>query len=178
MQFTDYYAAHLGLPVSDIVQRTLFAFDGETYSILKWDTSLGAEPTSEQLAEIAAMPEPGPSLAQLQAYASAKADSLVAALRTISADGVSIKSTSTDSAIGKLNALAAWGAANPSATTIWTADDLSTVTATGAQIAAVAPLALAYSMAVYGAALPAVLAEIAAGTITTTAQIDACAWPA
>ena len=58
MQFTDYYAAHLGLPVSDIVQRTLFAFDGEVYSILKWDASLGAEPTSEQLAEIASMPEP------------------------------------------------------------------------------------------------------------------------
>ena len=178
MQFTEYFAAQLGRPVSAILPLTLFKFDGNAYSVVHWDASLGNEPTPAQLAEIAAMPDPAPTQAQLQAYASAKADSLVAALRTISADGVSIKSTSTDSAIGKLNALAAWGAANPSATTIWTADDLSTVTVTGAQIAAVAPLALAYSMAVYGAALPAVLAEIAAGTITTTAQIDACAWPA
>lgn len=178
MQFTDYYAAQSGLPVSEILALASFKFDGEVYSVVKWDSSLGAEPSPADLAAIAALPHPGPTQAQLQAYAGAKADGLVAALRSISADGVTLKSTSTDAAIGKINALSAWGAANPSASTIWTADDLSTVTITGAQIAGIAPLALAYSMSVYGAALPAVLAAIAAGTIATTAEIDAYAWPA
>ncbi len=143
-------------------------------TVASWDASLGAAPT---VAQITAALAAGPTSAQLRAYAAAKADGLIAAIRSVAASGVAIKSTSTDSAIGKLAALATWGAANPTSSTIWTADDLSTVTVTGAQLAAAAPLALAYSMSIYGAALPTVLAEIGSGAITTTAQIDAYAWP-
>ena len=52
MQFTEYFAAQLGRPVSAILPLTLFKFDGNAYSVVHWDASLGNEPTPAQLAEI------------------------------------------------------------------------------------------------------------------------------
>ena len=43
---------------ASILKLTRFAFDGQTYKALVWDASLGAVPTDEQLAEIAALPDP------------------------------------------------------------------------------------------------------------------------
>ena len=58
MQFIDYFAAQTGLTADAIIALTAFRFDGETYSVAQWNVSIGDEPTPEQLADIAAMPEP------------------------------------------------------------------------------------------------------------------------
>ena len=121
---------------------------------------------------------PPPTAAQLQAYANAKVNALLAATNPYTAAGVTLKADATGATIANLLALSQWGAANPTVTENWIANDLSVTPITGAQFAAIAPLVGAYAQLLYGTQLAAVLAQIADGTITTTAQIDAYAWTA
>ena len=136
-----------------------------------------ADIASLQIVLAAAYPAGAPATtASLHAYANAKAATLLSNTRSYSAGGPTLKSDATGPTLADLLALLNWGEANPTASTNWVAND-STVTAfTGAQIAAVAPLVGAYAQTIYSAELATVLAEIAAATVTTTAQIDAYAW--
>lgn len=166
-------------PSTDTAYRAWLA---QGYAAWPWpNDESGARTTAalDAILESYGLPPTGltaPTQARLIDYAGARADALVTALRAIPADGATVKTDSGDATIVLLNAIAATLAGG--ATTIWTATDLSTVTVTGPQLSAAASAALAYRIAVYGAALPAVLAAIAGGTITTFAEIDSYSWPA
>jgi len=116
------------------------------------------------------------TLSQLQDYAGSKVLSLLSAMRLYTVDGATIKSDSTVGTITHLLALSTWGQSNPTATDNWIANDWSSTPVTGAQFVALAPLVGAYAQLIYGTELNMVLAQITAGTITTTAQIDSFAW--
>lgn len=119
---------------------------------------------------------PVPTQGQLQAYANSKLSSMFAVARTYDLGGVSLKCDTTTSTGANLAALNAWGAAAPTATTQWV-DDFGVVTQiTGAQAVELAAMVIAYGQSVY-AILASAMTGIAAGTIATTAQIDALAWP-
>ena len=117
--------------------------------------------------------------AQLFGYANAKCSALRATPRSYDLGGtpdVSIKADATADTIALVSGLADWGAANPTATQDWI-DDFGAVTSiTGAQAVALKAAGLAYIQSLY-AALGTVCAGVRAGTIATTAQIDAAAWP-
>ena len=121
-------------------------------------------------------PPPAATIAQLQEHANAKVNALLTATNPYTAAGVTLKADATGSTIANLLALAQWGTANPTAIENWISNDLTVTPITGAQFVALAPLVGAYAQLLYGTQLAAVLAQIAAGTITTTAQIDAFAW--
>lgn len=129
-----------------------------------------------QNGQLVSMSFPAPTVAQLQAYAGSKASALLSNMRSYTADGVTLKADATAATLSDLMALAQWGAANPSATFNWISNDFSSTAITGTQIVALAPLVGAYAQMIYGTELNAVLAEITAGTITITAQIDAYGW--
>lgn len=116
------------------------------------------------------------TVAQAQAYASAKANGLLGAMRSYTSGGVTLKSDATSATLADLMALAQWGAANETASQNWVANDYSVMAITGAQFVALSPLVGGYSLSVY-AALASTLTGIAGGSITTTAEIDAVAWP-
>ncbi len=125
---------------------------------------------------LVAPPAPAPTTAQLQAYANAKAASLLGAPRAYTSGAATIKVDATQGTRTDLGDLAEWGAANASATQPWT-DAFDAVTqVTGAEFVAIAPMVGAYALSVY-AALGGALQQIAAGSIATTAAIDALAWP-
>jgi hypothetical protein len=119
---------------------------------------------------------PTPSVAQLQAYADSKVGSLLSAMRSYTAGGVVLKSDATGTTVAYLLGLQQWGAANPTMTQNWVANDFTSTPITGAQFVALAPLVGAYAQAIYSTELAAVLSLIAAGTITTLAQVDAYGW--
>ena len=120
---------------------------------------------------------PAPTQAELQAYAGAKAQKLLAAMRSYTSGTATLKSDATSATIADLMALAQWGAANVSASQNWVANDYSVTAINGAGFVALAPEVGAYALSVY-AELAGVLGAVAAGTITTTAAIDAYAWTA
>ena len=115
--------------------------------------------------------------AQLVAYAFGKVGSLLATARSYTlATGVAVKCDATTATEANLVGLNAWGTAAPTATQPWI-DNFGAVTViTGAQAVALAESVVAYGQSVY-AALAAVAQEIAAASVTTTAQIDAASWP-
>lgn len=117
-----------------------------------------------------------PTASQLQRYANAKAVSMLAAVRTYTAAGANLKCDATQGTFAYLMGQAQWGAANPAASQNWIADDNTSTPITGAQFVANAPLVGAYIQQIYSVNLHDVLAHIAAGTITTTAQIDTYQW--
>lgn len=119
-----------------------------------------------------AAPFTAPTLAQLQAYANAKAAAFLSAMRTYGP----LKADATAETVTDLMALEQWGAANPTLTSNWIANDNSITALTGAQFVASAPLVGAYRLLIYSTELAAVLFGITSGTITTFAQIDAYAW--
>ena len=125
-----------------------------------------------------AAPTPAaPTAAQLLAYANAKVGALLAVSRGYAlSGGTSVKSDATTPTNADLVGLNFWGTANPAATLPWV-DDFGVVTSiTGAQAVALGQAVLAYGQSVY-AVLATVAPGIAGGTITTTAAIDAAAWP-
>jgi hypothetical protein len=118
-----------------------------------------------------------PTQAQLMAYANSKLMSVMAVPRTYALGGsVSVKADATTATGADLLSLNVWGTANPAATQPWV-DDFGAVTIiTGAEAVTLANAVLAYGQSAY-AILASAMTGIAAGTITTTAQIDALAWP-
>lgn len=124
-----------------------------------------------------AIAPPAPTQAQLQAYAGGKIAVLLGNMRSYTVSGVTLKSDATPATLADLTALIQWGTANPTLSQDWVANDFSTAMITGAQFVALAPQVGNYALSVY-AALASVLGAISADTITTTAQIDAFAWPA
>jgi hypothetical protein len=133
--------------------------------------------TAITAAQASAITNPPPTLAQLLAYASAQAQVLLATMGSYTAGATVIKSDATPATLTDWMALQQWAADNPTATTQWVAND-NTVTALPATaVGVIAPLVGGFSQAVYQA-LATILSAIAAGTITTTAAIDAASWPA
>ena len=127
---------------------------------------------------LTAAPPPAPTSAQLVTYVNTKCAARLAVPRAYTlAAGVTIKADSTDSTRSLVIGLNDWGAVNPTATQLWT-DDFGAVTSiTGAQAVALYAQTQAYIQSVY-AIVGAACQAIAAGTITTYAQIDALSWPA
>lgn len=118
-----------------------------------------------------------PTQAQLLAAANAKVMALMAVARTYALPGsVSIKCDTLQATGADLAGLNAWGAAAPTATTTWVDDFGVSTTITGAQGVALAAGVIAYGQSVYDM-LGTACTGIAAATITTTAQVNALAWP-
>jgi len=120
---------------------------------------------------------PAATMAQLRAYANAKLQALLAIARPYTlASGVSVLcDANSDTMIG-LDRLASWGAANPTATMAWTDNFATVTTISGAEVVALDAAVPAYWQSVY-AELAIVMSAIAAATMTTTAEIEASAWP-
>ena len=177
MQFTEYFAAQTGQPVSALLPLVTFKFDGESYGVAKWDASLGAEPTPAQLAAIAAMPDPAPSKAQLLAYANTKQWALATGGHTVTVGGsphvFATDAVSLTMMGGKVARLAQ---PSPPASFNWQTPDGAWLTIAAGDFPAVATACADFVQATFDA-LKTVEAQVAAGTITTLAQIDAYAWP-
>lgn len=115
---------------------------------------------------------------QLRGYANAKANGLRAVTRTYTLSGdLTVLCDATAQTGVDLNGLLVWGQANTGATTNWVDNNGGVVTLTGAQCVALAEAVLAYGQSVF-AVLAAAMNGISNITITTTAEIDALAWPA
>jgi hypothetical protein len=120
-----------------------------------------------------------PTQAQLLGAASSMLASLMAIARTYALGGspaVSVKCDGMQGTGSDLAGLNAWGAANPTATTTWVDDFGVPTTITGAQGVTLALAVVAYGQSVYDVLGTAAMG-IAAGTITTVAQVNALAWP-
>ncbi len=126
-----------------------------------------------------------PTAAQLNRYANSKVVALLSAERLYSGPavagvtmpaGVTGITCAEGLAAADLLAINAWGVAAPTATQEWTDDLYEVFTLTGAQAVTFSDATLAYGQSVYATLASAALA-IKAGTITTTAQIDALSWP-
>ena len=121
--------------------------------------------------------------AYLAGYASASWNSILAAGRifNVAASGaaVSVLCDGTNSTRADLALLALFGQANPTGTKTWIDNNGVSTVLTGAQFVTLATLAGNWVSDTYPA-LQTLLGEINATppTITTTAQIDAYAWPA
>lgn len=89
---------------------------------------------------------------------------------------VNILCDGTEKTSGRLALLLAWGQANPTATDAWKDNNRVFTELTGAQFVTLATLAGAWIKNIY-AFEGDIETEINAGTITTTAQIDALVWP-
>lgn len=113
--------------------------------------------------------------AQLAAYATQKAASLFANARSYTAGGITIAIDATQGTRTDLGDLVEWGTANAAAVQPWIDNSGNVTEVTGAQFVALAPLVGAYALSGYSE-LAAVLGEIKAGTMTTTAAIDAAGW--
>ncbi len=118
-----------------------------------------------------------PTQAQLVAYANARASTLIATLKAYGASPSILKADRTASTLADLMAIQQDAVTNPNDPVEWLANDDTVTVLTAAQIAALAPAVAADRKAIYAIAASAVTA-INAGTITTTAQVSALAWPA
>ena len=123
--------------------------------------------------------------AQLNAYANSKVIALLGAGRLYEGAAVAgvtlpagVTGITCAAAPGWLSLLTinAWGLANPTATQEWTDDLYEVFTLTGAQAVVFSDVALGFGKAVY-ATLATAATGIKAGALTTTAAIDALAWP-
>lgn len=124
---------------------------------------------------------PGPTVAQLEAYAETVWRACLAKGQTFNvaaaaAPAIPILCDGTNATRADLAMLALFGQANPTGTKEWTDNNKAVSTLTGTQLVALATLAGDWVSDTYPA-LNALNAEIAAGTVTTTAEIDAYAWP-
>lgn len=119
---------------------------------------------------------PGPSPSDLGAYANAKGAALQATTRSYTSGSTTIVSDTVSATLADWLALQQWASLNPDATTNWVANDGSVTSLPASAIAPIATAVGIYSQSVWQA-LATVLTQIAAGTITTTAQIDSAAWP-
>lgn len=120
---------------------------------------------------------PGPSKAALIGYATAAANAALATSITVNvaASGeaaVNVQCDGAPSTRADLAGMFAWGAANPTATRPWLDDSGALFTLTGAELVTLAMAVGTWVDDVF-AALGNLIAQINAGAITTTAQIDA-----
>lgn len=107
----------------------------------------------------------------LGAYASAKAQAMMAVVNPYTSGSTTLHSDVLPSTLTDWMALQQWATLDPSGTTQWVAND-GTVTALPASaVSALAQAIGAYAQAIYQA-LASALSGIAANTITTTAQVD------
>ena len=127
---------------------------------------------------IAAYVAPLPTVEQLANYTKDMAYARLKTARSYTASGVTILIDATQGSRTDLGNLAQWGTANPTALQPWVDNAGAVTPVTGAQYVALTPLVGAYTLSVY-AVLAGALAALRASppTITTTAQIDALAWP-
>ena len=146
---------HVNLTVSD----ALGAIIAPIIASPGWDTA----PAADQ------------AKASLVAYANTKADGLIAAM-TIYGSSPILKADRTANTVSDLLAIVQDAATNPTDIYNWVANDDTVTALTASQIAALAPTVAGDRKAIY-AALAATILAINSGTITTTAQIDAEAWP-
>ena len=120
-----------------------------------------------------------PTLVQLLSYTNGKIAALLAIPRLygpLGAGGPTVKCDGTTATGVSLAAINAWGTAAPTATQPWLDDYGVATTITGAQGVTLSALAGTYARSVWAVAASTCTA-ILAGTVTTTAQIDALAWP-
>jgi len=145
-----------------------------------WGQQIFADCIAGKHGTIAPFVVPVPTAAQLSAYASAKQS-------TVAAGGISVNVAASGApqmvevasdAAGCLNMSGAVQLAsiNPAQTFNWINANGSVVSLNATQILAMGVALGTFVQSTY-TALGAVLAAIAAATITTTAQIDAFAWP-
>lgn len=120
-----------------------------------------------------------PTPAILLAYVMSKVTTLLAASRSYTVVGVTgtISCDSGPSASTVSEALQ-WGSASPAptGTLSWVDNNYAVFSLTAAEAVAFASAVGAYKISVYAVSGPAV-AQITAGTITATAQIDSLTWP-
>jgi hypothetical protein len=155
---------------------SLTAPSGSTF-ILQAGAGIGWTLSGGVLVAPASPAPAAPSQAQLLGAANFKVASLMAVPRTYALGGsVSVKCDGMQGTGADLAGLNAWGSANPTATTTWVDDFGVPTTITGAQGVTLALSVVAYGQSVYNM-LGASATEIASGSITTVAQVNALAWP-
>ena len=113
----------------------------------------------------------------LAGYADRRLAALAEVPRSYTVAGATVLCDATQGTVSDLLALEKWGAANPTATVPWIANDGSVTPLTGAQVVALGNAVGPHRLGLYNTCAD-VHVQIANGTITTTAQIDAAAWPA
>ncbi len=122
---------------------------------------------------------PAPAPAALRAYAAAKAAAALGTMRRygpVSPGGFVLEADATSETLADLQLLTDDAATAPADPVSWLANDDTVTATTAGQIAALAPLVGAYRKTVF-ATRGAAVTGVASGAITTTAQIDALAWP-
>ena len=183
MQFPDFiveytgktFAALFGGPNPLVQSRQV---DADTIAITSWDASLGAPPTP---AQIAAALAGGPSKAALTAYANEAWSAVLAKgqvfdVAAAGAAPVNILCDGANTTRADLGLLALFGQTNPSGSKTWIDNAGVSTVLTGAELVQLSTLAGNWIADTYPA-LQILLGQIAAGTVTTTAQVDAYAWP-
>jgi hypothetical protein len=189
-----YWQITSGAEVYGSARRGLVAAPTTDVAYLAWSAINGPgsiAPNSAALDAVlatAGLPASGltpPTALQLNQYANGKVLGLLVAERLYSGasvagvtmpSGVTGITCAEGPAAANLLSINAWGQAAPAATQQWTDDLYAVFTLTGAQAVTFSDAALAYGQSLYAMLATAALA-IKAGTITTTAQIDALAWP-
>ena len=119
---------------------------------------------------------PAPTTASLIAHASAKLQAIRGAAKSYSSGSTTIASDTTDSTMADWLELQQWAALNPAGTRNWIANDGTVTPLPASVVPAIAVAVGTYKGAVWEA-FAAIVPAIHAGTITTTAQIDAANWP-
>lgn len=176
-----YYAEAHGMDIASFSKAAGFLNVGGTWSVTEWDWSaLGTPPSAEDLAKVAALPEPAPTSAQLVAYAEAKQASLVSGgfSFNIAAPGQPENVILADTDLSgrtNLNGLVDLAKLDDGFTSVWVQGGKG-VTVTAPEIIALGVAVGKFVVATYQT-LAAVFAGISGGSITTIAQIDAASWP-
>lgn len=121
------------------------------------------------------------SVTELVNYATAKRDALLAAGITVNvapsgSPAVPILADATVSSRSDLLALYVLASGSSAFTAEWTDNNNVSTRLTAAEILVLSPAIMAWYQRMIGA-LSSAIAAIEAGTITTTAQIDAITWP-
>ena len=170
MQITDFIVQFTGRPFGVLFPGLVELRQGAdgTISITRWDASLGTQPTPE---EIAAALLAGPSKAQLVAHAADKRWSVETGGVTIAGSRIDTSRDSQSMIAGVYAYITTSGAASVSfkAASGWVTMDAAMVKAVALAVGAHVQAAFAVEQAVD--------AQIDAGTVTTTAGIDAAPWP-
>lgn len=126
--------------------------------------------------QVAPPPPPPPTTSELQTYASAKANALLGEAISYTAGPVTLKSDCTSGTLANWMALQQWATISPQNSASWVANDRTVTVLPASAVSALAVQVGNRAGSIYNA-LAAVLLAIEAGTITTTAQIDAAVWP-
>ena len=140
------------------------------------DNPLFAAAVSGAYGPIAAYVPPTLAKAALITYTNVATKKALSAARNYVIDSVAVSSDATPDTRIDLSTLSQWGNANPTASKSWIDNSNVVTSLTGAQLVALAADVNSFALSVYAINASA-LSAIAAGTITSTAQIDALTWP-